>query len=1224
MCKRKTLMLDKIKNIAADINNMSFIVGAGFSLNISKEYPTWQWLLRDMIDEMYADEMHKKYFFWGKYDDKEYWRIIDKYGYLGIASEYVRRIGGHEAIDLYIEKRTPILIPNNNGKGYSIEKDGNVLDENADTTIHRMLLDLRPKNIYTFNYDNSLDVYNDLTFSPDDKNELIEAKKKKDLLQDADIEYERRFKTYQQKSYDDIESHETIGNRQDNEKQKQLNSLNEMIASGILRELNLREIDAGTSETNAYYENRRLIYREISKYTDKINRLEILQKEGYIVVTKGTDISITSKNRCIYKLHGSYSQGDEGFDYDNYTKYIITQEDYDTYEEKHEPFVDLMRISLLRDAFCIIGFSGDDPNFKLWINWVKDVMDKSSHYDETSSKKYFINASKEVLSEDKQLMLKHRKIKIINLFEAYPTAKDEKERVLSFLKDLSGHEIDFRKESKLWSSIKIDSKISKIDDLEYDKEALDSIIKSGGDGRFRFLFNKFHYFKEKLLDTAFFLSKNKWINESIAKLLLYAIDEENLPFRAYQLSKQDFECLPDKSDAILYLDLCNLDAILSNIGIDSDLKETNSHIDILKYLYCFDFKQAIEKIKTWNPYNSYDRTLKKMWSKMFKIDNEDINVKSMLERKNHDGNTYFQISLQMIQSMGDLDDYSTIQGLRRKKTEDDLDISNIIKFYLGNLEEKGKVRPLGTVNKSFKMGEYNGKLVYAIKIIYTLAKLGMQANPGALLLVSKQNWLKVVEQAYDYFPMPCIYYTVSYGDDKLSERVAQILCYTNNDRLTRMFPEILNIILNAILSVYTPQYIRKSLLIFARHLLAMVDEKEWSDKFIECYNYFGGCSANVDADEVVNFITAGISNLKNKPFLKSELISCLNKKDKTEYTNSLIIECRNYIDNKDPDVHNALERIMQEPPSQINLFVILNMSNFIDEKKIQEWLCDIDDKLLNQGNALNGAAWHAADSKALNEKLCEMIINNNKLWDTGLIIKDEKINGRTVSSPLHFAYFQRFLSFSERQIANAYKKLKVALSLLGQEKTVFTFGFLDNSSQLLFMMKSFLEDNDSTLKKEIDYDNTVCQCESELVRRSGGRSILEDLHSTDPNEIIDALKKMEYRDYENRTRELKQEYVSLIGIICMRQSQSLSHCFNRLAGAISNNPDFFNDIEFEKCLSTLLSVYEPYFIGNSKKEWNLYASKELVEQCLMIIVDKMKNYGTNIGGWNDYKPLFVK
>ena len=36
-----------------------------------------------------------------------------------------------------------------------------------------------------------------------------------------------------------------------------------------------------------------------------------------------------------------------------------------------------MKIALLKGSFCLIGFSCDDPNFLMWMNWVKDVLDKN-------------------------------------------------------------------------------------------------------------------------------------------------------------------------------------------------------------------------------------------------------------------------------------------------------------------------------------------------------------------------------------------------------------------------------------------------------------------------------------------------------------------------------------------------------------------------------------------------------------------------------------------------------------------------------------------------------------------------------------------------------------------------------------------------------------------------------------------------------------------------------
>lgn len=71
--------------------------------------------------------------------------------------------------------------------------------------------------------------------------------------------------------------------------------------------------------------------------------------------------------RRIVKLHGSFP---------SQRPFIFTEEDYRTYPQKFAPFVNLVRQSLLENVLCLIGFSGDDPNFLHWIGWVRDMLDK--------------------------------------------------------------------------------------------------------------------------------------------------------------------------------------------------------------------------------------------------------------------------------------------------------------------------------------------------------------------------------------------------------------------------------------------------------------------------------------------------------------------------------------------------------------------------------------------------------------------------------------------------------------------------------------------------------------------------------------------------------------------------------------------------------------------------------------------------------------------------------
>ena len=100
-------ILDDIRRSVED-ESLSFIVGAGFSRNLSNRFPHWDELLKPIAEELYPG-----------YPVEE--KIAEK-TYLGIASEYVRRKGYHETIDLHIEKVVPYLRRRDGGVSESYKK----------------------------------------------------------------------------------------------------------------------------------------------------------------------------------------------------------------------------------------------------------------------------------------------------------------------------------------------------------------------------------------------------------------------------------------------------------------------------------------------------------------------------------------------------------------------------------------------------------------------------------------------------------------------------------------------------------------------------------------------------------------------------------------------------------------------------------------------------------------------------------------------------------------------------------------------------------------------------------------------------------------------------------------------------------------------------------------------------------------------------------------------
>ena len=54
--------------------------------------------------------------------------------------------------------------------------------------------------------------------------------------------------------------------------------------------------------------------------------------------------------------------------------FIFTEEDYRTYPRTFAPFVNLVQQVLMENELCLIGVSGNDPNFIQWSGWIRDQL----------------------------------------------------------------------------------------------------------------------------------------------------------------------------------------------------------------------------------------------------------------------------------------------------------------------------------------------------------------------------------------------------------------------------------------------------------------------------------------------------------------------------------------------------------------------------------------------------------------------------------------------------------------------------------------------------------------------------------------------------------------------------------------------------------------------------------------------------------------------------------
>jgi hypothetical protein len=88
----------------------------------------------------------------------------------------------------------------------------------------------------------------------------------------------------------------------------------------------------------------------------------------YDVVRSIEEIPAAMKPRII-KLSGSFP---------SIRPFILTEEDFRTYPRRYAGFVNLAQQAMMENVFCLVGFSGDDPNFLYWTGWVRDHLGTSA------------------------------------------------------------------------------------------------------------------------------------------------------------------------------------------------------------------------------------------------------------------------------------------------------------------------------------------------------------------------------------------------------------------------------------------------------------------------------------------------------------------------------------------------------------------------------------------------------------------------------------------------------------------------------------------------------------------------------------------------------------------------------------------------------------------------------------------------------------------------------
>lgn len=940
-----------------------------------------------------------------------------------------------------------------------------------------------------------------------------------------------------------------------------------------------KRVPVETSSLSAHFKLLEGHWQKI--YTTNYDRLleytaESLGK-NYSSVTAAYQLSNTKKQEItIVKLHGDLHHPDEPqddfeFDGDKSLKYIIAKEDYESYPQKHKGFNEIMHTSLLEGVFCLVGFSGNDPNFKGWIDWVRDELTKDLGKGEKQYKVFMICKESSLPAYEKLRYYDNHRICCIPL--EHPDIKkhigsssnDFREVLVDFFDYLyRGDKEDENKPeelpkpnpspkySSLWHQLDSDLSAEPVDKQqeEHEKTAAD-IIKEKPFNRIV----RATYFQEEFLTKTIIKES---LSSTDALLSLIALQETGLPMAC-------FDRLVDKLDVAIpepyrayYIASEEHSSLLCAKSLSSLSGLSSPYERLLKSLFSLDFGKARQIIDTWEP-NGADILKKAYLLSLFDVEAS----KRLLQRfidESYDAKEQFYATRLLNVVENSLIPIHPTSLFASRGVPDYWQVGDIL--FRDLTQKKDEIHPHGEGK--------NVKIVYMdggprdVDYPKAMAILNyMMEAPHAIsyrnfyTLRNAADWYKVHLEIFERHPFAALFYSLQCTDKKVKTRIGQDYAYSDSLAETSL-PEILVNLFTSFLSEDTPFFLKASILRIAKEIIISVEPSMWEDLFMQIWKV-----------NVINDIQG--LNDSRFPELKSLVFQALDCLYSTEYRKEIIRDVLTFGTENDSFAINCFYYLTKEGltregvadaidgfvaaishPWQItvagNLFSLLSQENKTEVKRKISNLLDTE---LFEDNDYRSASYFVAPEDAeLKGKIARSICDSPLLWKTGVhpdghySSRDDSFLSITTYESLHLP---------DSAIEAIYKKLKTSLEQISSSKVFKTpFYHIISIEEVLLEMLTFLNQNKEVLGMQADYQEVYSRV-SEAYKKAVDIHSVEDgllsIYDNDLNLALDFIGKNRHEMSHDRLKKLMN---LLLGRVLMMNSDGLDKSLRFIRFALTD------------------------------------------------------------------------
>ena len=934
------------------------------------------------------------------------------------------------------------------------------------------------------------------------------------------------------------------------------------------------------------------------------------------VVDTSWNLSNGFQKRSIIKIHGSLSIEDDRFEFDGdqHLRYIIAQEDYDTYIEKHEAFSHLMRISMLQGKFCLLGFSGNDPNYMGWVKWMSDILGKGKD----KGPKIYLVTFKNEESSDKKLYYKNHYIREINLMEvlsllgydqseraklSLSAPNSYKEILESFLKFLcktedgvlkeTGGKANSSYEKTLVTSTESKTKKVEITTSEknisfkykelwneacskfYRQEELSEIFERIRNAKTKYPFCQVVYNQERFIETA--LRRKGDLTEPEAYLFALAVKETGQLPRYYSPFLQDkpvLDSIPLWKEMIQREETLKGSIELLQHGNSSDYF---TYENIQRKLFHLDFETAHRLLEDWDT--------KGYW----------LQAKAMRLAVLHGSEKAFEFLSSYIDSLDNaqekmyaciLANYISFKYPRPYNLEYFLQNNiygqgEIISYILEKMRSKeDKPKQRGWVGSSYSLGFNNTLYEQSLRFLQFIFDTGLYLNFGITYFVNIKDWYKVCKNLFKFYPYPCFFYSIQYHDKDVLRRIGQDYAFTPD--LLEENKDLLLSSLKAYGNQCTPETFLSGILNITGPLYLCVDESIWFDSFKT--NIFDFMITHISeythSEIVVENVENAVSCLKSKRHLEIILETLLqHAKDNMDIVQRVICSDMNlkYLDEElNEGISNLLEELICVYP-QIDITEVvysLNINKCLPDRLLKLFMTKLKEVSFDDIPSEIGSLFYicilAKADEEITKKAKQKILEKD-IWHCGVLAE-----GNGWSTP-NYIRLQAFNDITEWD---------------DQEFSIISNNLRKNISKYNTLSEKFR--NDSFMRNvQITYLSDVLQYINTLSKER--RKSLEDLRvltknllssSVSYDSFIEAMLSEQSADVSNGIDNIVQgirssgleSYHNEINFIVDRaiigEQIVLSKNLSVIEWLIRNYEQDFKEMQIDSKLIVLLSVYK--------------------------------------------------